>query len=534
MVCEMFFYDAVHNAWYLAVNVSPSHDKAVGLNDKRLRLCFTRTLLGRSFAMPEYLVPGVFVEELSLLPPSVAEVDSALPAFIGYTAQAVQFQANDLNNVPRRIRSLAEFESCYGKGPAGTVTRIDVDRGGNFLSASIDAPYFLYEALRLFYANGGGDCYIVSVGRFAASGKADFNALLAGLQAVAAVDEPTLLLFPDAVALGEVDLGKLQQAALDQCARLQDRFAVFDLDKDDCDGARLRRNLGGPHLQFGAAYTPWLAIHREMVVDYASLRDKLFQAGHPIALRALVSEPAVLDLLTELDALCAAPPGTGLNDEIAKAEQRLADAWPLYRRLLQGIAGMTVLCPPSGAVVGIYARVDRERGVWKAPANIVVNGIAGLGATYTSRELDAFNVDVVAGKSINPIRQVSGKGWLLLGGRTLAGNDNEWRYVSVRRFFNMVEESLRKSAARYVFEPNDANTWGKVRAMIENYLVLKWRDGALAGSRADQAFFVKCGLNETMTAQDVLDGRLIIEVGLAVVRPAEFIIFRLVQPLQGG
>src|SRR5574343_1402061 len=209
----MFFFDAAHNGWYLAVNVSPSHDKTFGLNDKCLSLCFTRTSRGRSFAMPEYLVPGVFVEELSLLPPSVAEVDTALPAFIGYTARAAQLQADDLHNVPCRIRSLAEFESRYGKGAAGTVTRVDVDQAGNFLSASIETPYFLYDALRLFYANGGGDCYIVSVGRFAASGKADFNALAAGLKAVAALDEPTLLRFPDAVALGEGDLGKLRQSA---------------------------------------------------------------------------------------------------------------------------------------------------------------------------------------------------------------------------------------------------------------------------------------------------------------------------------
>jgi len=296
----------------------------------------------------------------------------------------------------------------------------------------------------------------------------------------------------------------------------------------------LRRNVGDAHLKYGAAYTPWLAIHRDVSVGYAGLRDKVFREGRPIALRTLTSEPAAIDLMTRLDALCAAPLRARLNDEIAQAEKRLADVCPVYRSLLQGIAGMTALCPPSGAVVGIYARVDRERGVWKAPANTVVNGIAGLGTTYSSRELDALNIDAVAGKSINPIRQVSGKGWLLLGARTLAGNDNEWRYVSVRRFFNMVEESLRQSTAHYVFEPNDANTWARVRAMIENYLVLKWRDGALAGSRADQAFFVKCGLNETMTAQDVLDGRLIVEVGLAVVRPAEFIIFRFAQALQGG
>jgi hypothetical protein len=108
----------------------------------------------------------------------------------------------------------------------------------------------------------------------------------------------------------------------------------------------------------------------------------------------------------------------------------------------------------------------------------------------------------------------------------LAGNDNEWRYVPVRRFFNMVEESVKKSTSWAVFEPNDAGLWNRVKSMITNYLIQKWREGALAGAVPDDAFFVKIGLGQTMTAQDILEGRLIVEIGLAVVRPAEFIILR--------
>jgi hypothetical protein len=138
----------------------------------------------------------------------------------------------------------------------------------------------------------------------------------------------------------------------------------------------------------------------------------------------------------------------------------------------------------------------------------------------------ALTVDAAAGKSINAIRDFSGRGVLIWGARTLAGNDNEWRYVSVRRFCIMVEESLKKSSAWVVFEPNDANTWARVRIMIEAYLVQKWRDGALTGTKSNDAFFVRCGAGQTMTAQDVLEGRMVVEVGLAVVRPAEFMILR--------
>ena len=133
---------------------------------------------------------------------------------------------------------------------------------------------------------------------------------------------------------------------------------------------------------------------------------------------------------------------------------------------------------------------------------------------------------------MNAIRPFTGKGILVWGARTLAGNDSEWRYVSVRRFFNMVEESVKKATEPFVFEPNDANTWTKVRAMIENFLILQWRAGALAGAKPDNAFFVRVGLGQTMTAQDILDGRMIVEIGMAVVRPAEFIILRFSHKMQ--
>jgi uncharacterized protein len=143
-----------------------------------------------------------------------------------------------------------------------------------------------------------------------------------------------------------------------------------------------------------------------------------------------------------------------------------------------------------------------------------------------------MNVDPGSGKSVNAIRFFTGKGVLVWGARTLAGNDNEWKYVNVRRFFNFAEESIKKGTERFVFEPNDANTWVKVKAMIENFLTNQWRGGALAGAKPEDAFFVKVGLGETMTAQDILDGKLIIEIGMAVVRPAEFIILRFSHKMQ--
>jgi hypothetical protein len=203
-----------------------------------------------------------------------------------------------------------------------------------------------------------------------------------------------------------------------------------------------------------------------------------------------------------------------------------------YNKILTAIGNLPLELPPSSAIAGVYARVDKDRGVWKAPANVSMNYVTNLSVKITNSDQEDLNVDVVAGKSINAIRAFTGKGILVWGARTLAGNDNEWRYVPVRRFFNMVEESVKKATSQFVFEPNDANTWVKVRAMIENFLILQWRAGALAGAKPEQAFYVRVGLGQTMTAEDILNGYMHIEIGMAVVRPAEFIVLKFSHKLQ--
>ena len=223
---------------------------------------------------------------------------------------------------------------------------------------------------------------------------------------------------------------------------------------------------------------------------------------------------------------------SAINSYPVVYEQALYSSFAPFRNIVNGINGTLTTCPPSGAIAGIYSLVDNQRGVWKAPANVSLNSVIAPTASFSSSETDALNVDSTAGKSINAIRAFSGKGTLVWGARTLAGNDNEWRYISVRRFFNMVEESIKKSTYWAVFEPNDANTWVKVRGMIENYLTQKWREGALAGATTKDAFFVRCGLGVTMSAQDILEGRMNVEIGMAVVRPAEFIILKFSHKLQ--
>jgi len=214
---------------------------------------------------------------------------------------------------------------------------------------------------------------------------------------------------------------------------------------------------------------------------------------------------------------------------LVSLEQSLQADSALYGLIKSAIGNEGLLTPASGAIAGIYAAVDGSRGVWKAPANVAINSVIGPSVDIDDNMQADLNIDPQTGKSINAIRAFTGKGTLVWGARTLTGNDNDFRYVSVRRFFIMVEESVKLAAYQFVFEPNDAKTWTRVRAMIENYLTNLWRLGALAGPKPEAAFWVKVGLGQTMIFQDVLEGKLIVEVGMAPVRPAEFIILRFTQ-----
>ena len=183
--------------------------------------------------------------------------------------------------------------------------------------------------------------------------------------------------------------------------------------------------------------------------------------------------------------------------------------------------------PPSGAMAGIYARTDIERGVHKAPANEVVRGCTGLSCAYNEGEQDILNPI-----GVNLIRSFTGRGIRVWGARTISSN-GLWKYLNVRRLFIYVEESIKANTNWVVFEPNSTALWSRVTRTIEAFLATCWRDGALAGSSPDQAFFVECGPT-TMTQDDIDNGRLICQIGIAPVKPAEFVIFRITQKTATG
>jgi len=537
--------------------------------------------------MAIYNTPGVWVEETPTFPPSVAQVATAIPAFLGYTEKG---------SGVARIGSLLDYESQFGKAKPSTF-EVSVNAAGGVSLTRSDAAgnnFLMYYGLSLYFRNGGGPCYVVSVGNYdKAPAIKHFED---GLSLLEKEDEPTLIVLADAVNL-KSDYFALAQKALGQSGKLGDRFVILDVPTGTSDVraevSAFRSGIGTSDLSYGAAYHPYLQTaltyqYDEATVTVPGAGDLQWSSGtrgitvkHSGSVSAKVkvqanADPAItvidFDNTTEAGTLAiiipAANNSTG-SDVIAAwnawnkdrsgfdmvqngngsakvtvtpvtsltgGQQTLAGIkttnTALYNLIKAALSNIMVVLPPSPAIAGIYAKVDAERGVWKAPANVSVASVIGPVSKISNDDQGALNVDADSGKSINAIRDFTGKGTLVWGARTLAGNDNEWRYVPVRRLFITIEESTRKASSFAVFEPNDATTWLKVKAMIDSYLYGLWEQGALAGSKPEQAYFVNVGLGKTMTAQDILEGRMIVEIGVAAVKPAEFIILRFSHKMQ--
>jgi len=575
--------------------------------------------------MADFKTPGVNIQEISTLPASIASVATAIPAFVGYTEKMERNGEPIPLNKPVRITSLLEYKEIFGGGFdelfGVTLAGISTDFGDTTITVTQPAslsPYLMYYQLKMFFTNGGGPCFVVSVGTYIESnpGPSDITVanLTSGVNALEEEDEPTILIVPEATLLSVIDRKTINDMLLAQCNKLQDRFAVMDAvvvpgNTVAQDATAYRAEVGSGNLKYGASYYPSLksSLERYYTEGSVVIADNRPTAGngpYDLCTLDILAEGGdfavgkiVITSITDLagdtfnidgvpfEADADFPVGAGPASSAGNLEDAINAGGSsnytvtrssnvlLIQATTAGTAGESIVLTytstgadaatvsgsgtlllidpdkelanaikaklktkltlyPCGAMAGIYARVDRNRGVWKAPANVPVLGITEPEILVTSEEQDGLNVDATSGKSINAIRVFAGKGTLVCGARTLAGNDNEWRYVPVRRFYNFVEESTKKATEFVVFEPNDAKTWIRLKTMIENFLSKLWRDGALAGATTEDAYFVKVGLGQTMTALDILEGRLNVEIGLAVVRPAEFIILKFSHKLQ--
>lgn len=492
--------------------------------------------------------PGVYIEEKSAFASSVVPVATAIPVFLGYTQKAAR-GTKSLKNVPTRISSFAEFEQFFGSAPK-VKFNIAADEGnvtGYKLEVDANSRYMLHSAVKFFYSNGGADCYILSVGDYSGGVNAkDFNdsASGSGLPQLLKYSEPTLLVIPEAVLLPKNDCFALQQAMLSHCGfATKSRFAILDVyngDKertyDDGDVInQFREGVGANHLQWGAAYYPFVqtTVISASSIDFTNINNRadlieiLSQDVNNDLESGKISEARANAIKEELAKIESA----NSKDEVTSLQATLKVVSPKLNAILGEIAEFLNLLPPSSGMAGIYAMVDSSINVAKSPANLSLGSVVAPSVQITKDTQEELNLPL-NGKAINAIRSFQGKGVLVWGARTLDGNSQDWRYISVRRTMTFIEQSIKSAAEGFVFEPNNSTTWSTLKATVTNFLANQWQSGILAGQSPEDAFSVEIGLGTTMTPNDILDGILKMTIKVAIVRPAEFIVITFEQQQQ--
>lgn len=538
--------------------------------------------------------PGVYITELTAFPPSVIGVQTAVPAFIGYTEKA-EISGKPVFLKPIKIGSLADYESIFG-GRYKPIYDIEEVVDPLLIKANqydfkvydptdtpnapptpptpptmryynlrqvADTHFNLYNSLRLFYANGGGNCYVVSVKTYDQTGTVQGSDLLEGLKVIKEQVGPTMLVVPDAVLLPLSTPGANEKPPvssafqevirnmLGQCEEMQDRVAILDVygaqyidqvvsthlvTMDDVIG-NFHKEVGDTALNYGMAYFPFLDTTVVPVSDFdytnfddpgGTLKTILTWQNQNLYYKDDSPTPRSIAIQADIDKI----PTTLTGSDVTKLNQNLNASIPLLGDMLRIIVTKNDRLPPSAAMAGIYTFVDSTRGVWNAPANIALDAVAKT--TYKLNDDKQADLNVpVDGKAVNAIREFVGRGPIVWGARTLDGNSNDYRYIQVRRTLIYIEQSIKSALNTFVFAPNDGNTWVTVTAMVSNFLQGVWSAGGLMGATAAEAYTVLCGLGSTMTGLDILNGYMIVQVTLQMIRPAEFIELTFKQKMEG-
>lgn len=530
--------------------------------------------------------PGIDIMKTETFPPSIIGVETAVPAFVGYTEKA-EIGGKPAFLVPVRIDSLADYEATFGKGFSGRYDLVEVTAHNEIDQGKYDVTsydpqasaleyyrlvplpssrFYLYNSLRLFYANGGGTAVVVSAGDYTAAGTKpegcgpQAEPLLQGLKVAGEQTGPTLSVIPDAVALPGDDGGKawssqafnaVVRGMLAQSAALQDRMAILDVYGTEHAGTQNLTDIidtfheaaGDNGLSYGASYFPFL---ETSVVSAKEISYGNIAAGSQALLKALLTrENARINNSGQIPAEGAtgAPAYETVkeliaqmwsgDDDVDQVNASLCDALLLLQEIEKGILNRENVLPAAGAMAGAYTTTDRDRGVWNAPANIALNAV--VRPTFAVNDSIQGELTLpVDGKAVNAIRSFIARGTVVWGARTLDANSNDWRYIQVRRTIVYIEQSIRNSLNMFVFAPNDGNTWQTVVSMVSGFLQDLWSRGGLMGATAADAFGVQCGLGSTMTGQDILEGKMIVQVTLQMIRPAEFIELTFVQKMEGA
>jgi len=514
---------------------------------------------------PEYLSPGVYVEEIDKGTKPIEGAGTACAAFVGFAEQGPA-------NQPTFIPNFTEFVNTFG----------------GFIKGGYLAP-----AVYGYFQNGGGRCYVTRLPGAEGEEAAEAKAVAALPSAAKPSVESLVITALEAGPAGaeiSVEVAKpsgedVPEDQFDLIVRRGDTEEVFD--KLSFSKAKAARNvldvvnkesklikvalkeatlsmaervpaLGKYSLAVAEATSTALApVSAEVIVGDAAERSGVlgFEVADDVTmlcvpdLMALYRGGAIsmegvkavqLAMIAHCEnmkdrfAILDCPPGLTPQQmkewrmDTAGYDTKYGAVYYPWLRIGNPMGnGESILVPPSGHMAGIYARSDNERGVHKAPANEVVRGAMAVEMQITKGEQDILNPI-----GVNCIRAFPGRGIRVWGARTLT-SDASWRYINVRRLFNFVEKSIERGTQWIVFEPNDPNLWARIRRDITAFMTNVWRSGALFGATPAQAFYVKC--DEELNPQSVRDlGQVIIEIGMAPVKPAEFVIFRISQWATGS
>ena len=511
--------------------------------------------------MPTYLSPGVYVEEVEAGSRPIEGVGTAVAAFVGLAATGPF-------NTPTLVTNWSQFTQTFG----------------DFVEGS-----YLAHSVYGYFLNGGGTCYVVRIGgdRVSSNGKAAPKELPAGPQA--ALGGYRVVARPGAVTDGRngdvtVEVTDAGEGASDEAFTLlvkrgnkvEETFAgvttkrgkdnVVTAVKEKSKLIRLEETATGAALAkpekgavtLSAAPPAEVAPAQLGADDYVGdvaertgfggleAIDEITMVAVPDLMGAYQQGAVDLETVQSVqlamiahcelmgDRMAILDPPPSLSPQQVKEwrqdgagyDSKYATLYYPWIKVFDPEAGTNRFVPPSGHIAGVWARNDATRGVHKAPANEVIRGAVTLETQLTRAEQELLNPT-----GVNCVRSFAGRGVRVWGARTLS-SDPAWRYLNVRRLFNYIEESILAGTQWVVFEPNDDALWARTRRTVSAFLVNEWRKGALFGLTPDEAFYVKCD-RETNPAEGIDLGQVVCEVGIAPVKPAEFVIFRLAQ-LSGG
>ena len=452
--------------------------------------------------MPTYLTPGVYIEETQSGSMPLSAVGTAVAAFVGYTAKVPTDDPKDPDGLrPRMVTNWSQYMKLYG----------------GFTNSAL-LPLAVYG----FFLNGGGRAYIVRIPHHSTA-----------RQEITAAKDVPILDFVNICEDGEVtvEVAPAKDKAAAHSAfdvhvsgpnKVVETYESMTLLKGDAFNVATRINNESKLIEVMThvdVATPMVAKKYPLAAPKpATVKPADFEgdAEKRVGLEGLViAEDVTMVMMPDLYTAAMYPNRTEPDLELWKTAQSALVTYCTN-------AGKLKFIPPSGHVAGVWARTDQTRGVWKAPANELIAGVLKVQNEITKGEQEILNPN-----GINAIRSFGSRGLRVWGARTLS-SDPSWKYINVRRLFNMVESTILEGTQWVVFEPNDQTLWQRVNRTVYAFLLGLWREGALFGASPSEAFFVKCDA-ETNPPESIDEGKLVVEIGIAPVKPAEFVIFRFSQ-----